>query len=242
MQSGQSSRLIRCCKIMMLLSTGLWLNLASVAYAECSDELECGQWYDWATLGISCIIRYMNDETDEQASCQTATDCHKQAQAEKRLLEQQRHKNQHLAAENQALLEENQRLLEEQQTIITSLQQQVTILEKYENVRALVPREVVDKQVCPAGSKAAHVPLSYRGQSGDAICRANRWQEKTCAVIRHIQIKSSNRFSTHFETNKLQEQSCQTPVSLAWPWGYSNTEPTTAQGTSAGSTWVVCCQ
>jgi hypothetical protein len=241
MQLYKSAKFAHTLVILLIVSIFINLALVSRAYAQCDDGVECGQWYDWATLGISCVIRYMSDESDEKV-CQTAVTCHEQAQAEKQLLAEQQKENHKLVEENQALLAENQRLLEEQQAILTSLQQQVSLLEKYENVRTIVPREIVDQQVCPKDSKAAHVPLSYRGKSGDAICRANRWQEKSCEVVRHIQIKSSNRFSTHFETNKLQEQSCQTAVSLAWPWGYSNTEPTTAQGSSAGSTWVVCCK
>jgi hypothetical protein len=228
---------------------------------------ECGEWYDWATLGISCVVKWMTEDGCEEegetdceekiTSCGTAFECDQKAQNKleqaqalvkaqqtktERLLNKQLAENQQIVDENKALILENQSLLEKHQAAIALLQRQVTTQERYENIRALVPREMVDKQICPTGSKAAYVPLSYRGKSGNEVCAANRGQEKSCQSIRYLYLKSSNRFSTHFETNKLHEKTCQSTVPVAWPWGFSNTEPTTAPGASAGSTWVVCCQ
>lgn len=198
---------------------------------------QCGEWYDWATLGISCVVKLMTEEEggeedkkEEMTSCGTAIECYQKAQEK---LEQ-----------TQALLKEQhtkmEQLLNKQLTDTQSIQ--VIMSKRYENIRAVVPRKIVDNQVCPTGSKAAHVPLSYQGKSGHEICAANRGQEKSCQTLRYLYLKSNNRFSTHFDTNKLHEKTCQLTVPMAWPWGISNTEPTTVPDANAGSTWVVCCQ
>ena len=244
-------------------------------------QAECGEWYDWATLGISCVVKLITEEECEEedetecekeeidgeekiTSCGTAFECYQKAQQTleqaqalvkaqqtktELLLNKQQTENQQIIAENQQIVDENKTLLsehqnwlEKHQATLALLQQQVTTQERYENIRALVPREMVDNQICPTGSKAAYMPLSYRGKSGNEICAAHRGQEKSCQSIRYLYLKSSNRFSTHFDTNKLHEKSCQSTVPVAWPWGISNTEPTTAPGASAGSTWIICCQ
>lgn len=131
-----------------------------------------------------------------------------------------------------------QRQINELQAAIASLQEKVTILERSENVRTIVTKAQVDKY-CPEGSKAAHVPLSYRGKTGNEICAANDREEKTCQSVLGIYVTNSNGFGRYSSYNK----SCQAPITHPWPWGLPYPAPNTLAGKWAhGNTFVVCCK
>jgi len=136
-------------------------------------------------------------------------------------------KNQNQQKQIAFLTKENQRL-----------QKLMTLPEKYENVRAFITKNAVDK-ICPKGTKAAHVPLSFRDKTGNEICAANEQKEKSCQSVIYRYVTNDNRHGGHSKTNK----SCQQPVERAWPWGNQFPLPNTLSGEwGFGSTWIVCCK
>jgi len=126
----------------------------------------------------------------------------------------------------------------ELQAAIASLQEKVTIHEKYENVRTIVTKAQADKY-CPEGTKAAHVPLSYREKTGNEICAANGREERTCQSVLFVYVTNGNGSRRYLPYDK----SCQAPISHPWPWGRSYSRPNTlAREWEHGDIWVVCCK
>ena len=146
-----------------------------------------------------------------------------------------------LAAENQ----NQQKRLDTQQKRITFLTkenqrlQKLAILpERYENVRAFVAKGTVDK-ICPKGTKAAHVPLSFRGKTGNEICAANDRDEKSCQSVIYRYVTNSNGHGPY----PKYDQSCQQPVDNPWPWGNQRKNPNTySPEWGFGSIRIVCCK
>lgn len=139
-----------------------------------------------------------------------------------------------LTMENQNQLKQIAELEKENQR----LRELATLPEKYQNVRAFLTKNDADK-ACPEGSKAAHVPLLFRGKTGHEICAANGREEKSChSVIYHF-VRNNNTHGIYSKHNK----SCQQPVERPWPWSYQYSSPNTLSSEwGHGDTWVVCCK
>jgi len=114
----------------------------------------------------------------------------------------------------------------------------VTTLETYENVRTIVTKNQADNY-CPEGSKAAHVPLSYRRKTGNDICAANRREERTCQSVAFVYVTNANGVGRYSRDDKP----CGNPVGFPWPWGTFTERPSTLPTEwHFGSTNVVCCR
>jgi len=139
-----------------------------------------------------------------------------------------------LAAENQNQQKQIAFLTKENQ----HLRKLATLPERYENVRAFVTKGTVDK-ICPKGTKAAHVPLSFIGKTGNEICAANDREEKSCQSVIYRYVTNSNGHGPY----PKYDQSCQQPVDNPWPWGNQRTIPNTLSVEwGFGSIRVVCCK
>jgi len=120
------------------------------------------------------------------------------------------------------------------------LRELAALPEKYQNVRALLTKAHVDN-ICPNGTKAAHVPLSYRGKTGNEICAANNGrEEKSCQSVKYIYVRNNNSFGDDFSRF---DKTCQSSVVYPWPWGRQRSVPNTYSiEWGHGDTWVVCCK
>ncbi|HMV65867.1 MAG TPA: hypothetical protein PKA64_03370 [Myxococcota bacterium] len=105
-----------------------------------------------------------------------------------------------------------------------------------ENVRAILPKASANGH-CPSGT-AAHVPLGWVGQTGNAICAGDARGRTTCTSVQYVYITNSNGNGSYDNDNLA----CNQPVQNPWPWGSSYGAPNTLDGEwGHGDTHVVCC-
>jgi hypothetical protein len=81
----------------------------------------CGDnWYDWATLGGSCVIKSVTETDSEESECGTPVECYRSAQEKLALAQAQQAKNALFVKEQQAA---NDKLLKEIQDKLAHAQQ-----------------------------------------------------------------------------------------------------------------------
>ncbi len=110
-------------------------------------------------------------------------------------------------------------------------------LDGVENIRAIVPKGSANT-VCPSGT-AIHVPLSFRGKTGNQICAADTRGKTTCTAVKYVYVTAGNGWGAYGPS----DGACTSAVQAPWPWGLSYTSPDTLDGEwGHPSSWVVCCQ
>ncbi len=105
------------------------------------------------------------------------------------------------------------------------------------NIRTIYTKANADSRC--GSATAVHVPWSWRGRTGNAICAGDARGRNSCASVRFVYITNANGAGS-YDPNNL---SCSSEVNYPWPWGTQYSAPNSLSAEwGHGNTHVVCCQ
>ncbi len=110
-------------------------------------------------------------------------------------------------------------------------------LHQSQNIRTIYTKANADARC--GSATAVHVPWSWRGRTGNAICAGDARGLTTCASVPFVYITNANG-SGSYDPGNL---SCSDTVNFPWPWGSQYSAPNSLSAEwGHGNTYVVCCQ